>query len=192
MVAVMVSSAWCLSRLKQRSMRLPGRAVGRRLVGGRRGSLRGAACGLVVAFGAGESDSPVTQCLPGAGVRVGLVREHYLGPPVRITRIGSPRPSTGEWTLVLGPPRERPSHSPSTAVASTPGVQPPFPGASGMLVCPGHRGVHADNPLHVTDRVVLDGHASRSRCQVPSAVFHGPYRSGRSRHGRCAASPRSH
>src|ERR1044072_6621999 len=184
----------CLSRLTLRSttLRLRVELWGEGWWAAAVRACRGAACGLVVAFGAGESDSPVTQCLPGAGVRVGLVREHYLGPPVRITRIGSPRPSTGEWALVLGPPRERPSHSPSTAIASTPGGQPAFPRASGMLVRPGHRGVHADNPLHVTDRVVLDGHASRSRCQVPSAVFHGPYRSGRSRHGRCAASPRSH
>ena len=56
--------------------------------------------------------------------------------------------------LVDRPPRERPSASP--AILATPAVclpvgqntAPPFPGASGMLVRPDHRGVHRDAPLN--------------------------------------------
>src|SRR5690606_21126598 len=40
-------------------------------------------------------------------------------PGVRITLIGSPRPSVARWILVVSPPRERPSASPARARSLT-------------------------------------------------------------------------
>src|SRR3954452_24528937 len=74
--------------------------------------------------------------------------------------IGSPRPSTARWILLVSPPRDRPRASPSTARSSTQSVAQPlfFPRPGGVLVGPDGAGVDAEGPLHVPDGVVFDDH----------------------------------
>jgi hypothetical protein len=55
----------------------------------------------------------------------------------------------GQVDFVLSPPRDLPSPSPSTARASAPGRQPPFPGTSDMLMRPDRAGGHIHDPLEI-------------------------------------------
>jgi hypothetical protein len=115
-------------------------------------------------------------------------------PGVRITASGRPAVLTARWSF-----GGQSSAGASKAFAvDGEGFDPvrtaPFPGTGRVLVRPHTRGVDADHERDVVlqrpERVVFDDHVLQDH--IPStvhlrsrscAVFHGPYRSGRSRQG---------
>lgn len=84
--------------------------------------------------------------------------ESLTSPGVTTTARGSPRPSQARWTLVVNPPRDRPSAWP--VVASAGSSSPSHAAAPfcvlGVLVGSVDRGVDRHRPLHGSDGVVPD------------------------------------
>jgi hypothetical protein len=117
-------------------------------------------------------------------------------PGVTRTARGRPRPSQARWTLVVSPPRDRPSvwsaaaraGSSSSSPAPAPFLRAPAACWWARLIVESTETVHPTAPTESS----RTWSPSSRRAQVPSAsqranrswtVCHGPKRSGRSRHG---------
>ncbi len=140
-------------------------------------------------------------CPRSAGPDAGAAgRHHQLRivaglPDVGRTASGRPQPSAARWIFVLSPPRERPNASPAPAVA----LAPPLPPRRVLVRPHDHR---VPMIVHSTGRPSSwTCAAARVRSHVPSAVhrrsrswqvFHGPYRSGRSRRAHLPQDPVDH